>query len=66
MGVQLQKEEAKGGWARGVEEAGTRDRALSTDREGLVEVCNGRHDRVSGCVLNMQTARKHAQDKNGY
>lgn len=29
-------------------------------------VCNGRHDRVSGCVLNMQTARKPAQDKNGY
>ena len=29
-------------------------------------VCNGRHDRVSGCVLNMQTARRHAQDKNGY
>ena len=36
MGVQLLKEEAKGGWARGVEAAGTRDRALSTDREGLV------------------------------
>jgi hypothetical protein len=29
-------------------------------------VCNGRHDRVSGCVLNMQTARRHAQGKNGY
>ena len=37
IGVQLQKEEVKGGWAGGVEEAGTRDRALSTDREGLVD-----------------------------
>jgi hypothetical protein len=29
-------------------------------------VCSGRHDRLYGCVLDMQPAKKHAQGKNGY
>jgi len=65
-GVQLHKEEGKVAGREVLKRPALEIGRLAQTEKDWSTVCSRRHDRLSGCVLDMQTAGRDAPGKNGY